>query len=118
MKSRARLVDEICGWAEISDLIQRSQPTLGFLLLIHLQVGELQYDLSSCGNLLDQFVAVECPKESEEIYIYIYIMYINTLLYIYNVSYIIILIYVFIEIQSVSKYPQGEFLNNISSHGN
>ena len=40
---------------------------------------------------------------------YIYILY----TYIYYISYI--LMYVFIEIQSVSKYPQGEFLNNISS---
>ena len=48
-----------------------------------------------------------------KIYIYIICIYIN--IYIYYISYIIILIYVFIEIQSVSKYPQGEFLNNISS---
>ena len=33
MKSRARLFDEICGWAEISDLIQRSQPTLGIFVV-------------------------------------------------------------------------------------
>lgn len=78
MESRARLFDVICGWAEISDLIQRSQPTLGSLLLIHLQVGELQYDLSSRGNLLAQFVAVECPKESEDRNI----MYINKYTYI------------------------------------
>ena len=91
MKSRARLVDEICGWAEISDLIQRSQPTLGFLLLIHLQVGELQYDLSSCGNLLDQFVAVECPKESEDIYIYY--------VYKYIIIYILCILYNHINIR-------------------